>query len=113
MLVLAGFAMTDLLALKEAVTVVAPDHKPLLALVALFGEPFRFFFQQGWRKSFFLHCGFSNGLCSPWPRGSSSGSLLRTCRKLCRQRFVSLTTIIVVSIFLPRTSRSWQRVWSM
>ena len=39
MLVFAGFAMTDFLTLKESVTVVAPDHKPLLALVTLFGEP--------------------------------------------------------------------------
>lgn len=38
MLILAGFAMTDLLTLKEGVTVVAPDHKPLLALVSLFGK---------------------------------------------------------------------------
>eukprot|EP00752_Nemacystus_decipiens_P009524 g8513.t1 len=37
MLALGGFAMTDLLALKEGATVVAPDHKPLLALVTLFG----------------------------------------------------------------------------
>lgn len=38
MLVIAGFAMTDLLTLKEGVTVVIPDHKPLLAVVAIFGE---------------------------------------------------------------------------
>lgn len=38
MLVFAGFAMTDLVTLKEGVAVVAPDHKPLLALVTLFGE---------------------------------------------------------------------------
>eukprot|EP00903_Cladosiphon_okamuranus_P006706 g6545.t1 len=37
MLLFAGFAMTDLITLKETVTVVAPDHKPLLAVVALFG----------------------------------------------------------------------------
>lgn len=38
MLLLAGFAMTDLLTLKEGVTVVAPDHTSLLAFVTLFGE---------------------------------------------------------------------------
>lgn len=38
MLVIAGFAMVDLLTLKEGVTVVIPDHKPLLAVVAIFGE---------------------------------------------------------------------------
>ena len=38
MLVIVGFAMTDRLTLKEGVTVVAPDHKPLLALVSLFGK---------------------------------------------------------------------------
>lgn len=33
-----GIAMTDLLVLKEGVTVVMPDHKPLLAVGFFFGE---------------------------------------------------------------------------
>ena len=39
MMFLAGFAMTDTQGLKEAFTVVAPDNKPLLSVVILFGEP--------------------------------------------------------------------------
>lgn len=38
-MLLAGFAMTDLQGLKEGFTVAAPDNKPLLAIVILFGEP--------------------------------------------------------------------------
>lgn len=38
MLLIIGFAAVDPLTLKEGVTVVVPDHKPLLALVVLFGK---------------------------------------------------------------------------
>ncbi|CAM9881350.1 unnamed protein product [Scytosiphon promiscuus] len=37
MLVVAGFAMTDLRALRDGAPAVIPDHKPLLAVVAIFG----------------------------------------------------------------------------
>lgn len=41
MLIVAALATMDPLALKESVTVVAPDHKPLLAVVGIFGERLR------------------------------------------------------------------------
>jgi len=41
MLTVAALAAMDPLALKESVTVVAPDHKPLLAVVGMIGECLR------------------------------------------------------------------------
>ncbi len=38
MVIVAALATMDPLALKESVTVIAPDHKPLLAVVGVFGE---------------------------------------------------------------------------
>lgn len=44
-LALGIFAITDPLLLKESVTVAAPEHKPLLAVVFVFGESFATFWE--------------------------------------------------------------------
>lgn len=46
MALLGGFAMTDMLMLKEGFTIVAPDITPLLAIVVFFGEKERFLLES-------------------------------------------------------------------